>query len=369
MKKNYLLGLFAIVAFCSCSFSFSEEDLTVHPVEFEVPPNKYKDDTPDEFNNSIEPQTIWFDFTKDLEGIPDEEWGNIVVKFHIQEADDENYADNNLNQVFWAMINDVYFVIPRPVGYLDTYQIVPNIGQKTVTIKYYASDISGIYDIIGVVYYKGDVIGSKSSKAIVKIPDLNGVQRDVWGYITYTDPFGQVIDRDSQLWYIGGTNFYHVQNNFLKPDAAEMLYLLAKRYIKDYYVSWNKWFILRLNDMSLPWGGMFWIGYVSKSANLTINRVDVHGTPYTILYRMGFDLRIYAPHHWYHRHGINFDLGVVADNGNGGKDESKDIDDFLIRDAADYFNFDIIFEGDPPHYHLKYLNPRRTNPYYQTFPN
>ncbi|OHD62059.1 MAG: hypothetical protein A2014_00935 [Spirochaetes bacterium GWF1_49_6] len=370
MKKNYLLGILAIIAFCSCNLSFSEEDLDVSPDVFEIPPNKYADMTSYEYYNQTDGQIIMFDFTKDLDEISAEDWASIKIKFNITNADYYNAADNNFPYPDYgkAMIDGVYGVIPRPVGYLDKYEIIPNPGQTTVYIKYMASDVSGIYKIIGDVYYKDNWIGSKYSKAIVAIPDLIEVPRDIWGEVVYTIGSVTWTNNYYQLWHVGGVYSYtwHQQNNYLNNVTYESLKEFANCYIQEYYKSHSEGFILRLNDMSLPYGGMFSIG-ITWTNDTAIERIDGFGNPYTVLYRKDVDLRVYCPYHKFHRHGVNFDLSLVSDDGAGGQITSMLTDFSIIDRIAIYYNFKFVREGN--HYHFKYVYRRIDDPYFPNFPD
>ena len=99
--------------------------------------------------------------------------------------------------------------------------------------------------------------------------------------------------------------------------------------------------------MSLPWGGMLYIGEPS-SADLSIKRFDEYGLPYYIKYRANTDRRIYSPPHRTHRDGRHLDLSLYSVDENGNNNGS--IYESALYDMGDQFFFTVVLEGN--HYHI-----------------
>ncbi|MGC8964032.1 MAG: hypothetical protein ACP5KI_01525 [Brevinematia bacterium] len=334
-----------VVILSGCSGGWIESSIK-KPI---LRPNKFYDgpSTPwDQYEKIYEDgrTMLTFEYTgEDIGDVPKDEWGNIEVRFHIEAVDREygNPADNAVSGSYYALINGVWGEIPRPVGRLSHYSTYLSPGQNKVDVEYIASDVSGVYKVVAEAYYKGDLKASKEVVVEVKIPYLEGFSRQ--GY----DSSGNMI------WNVVGQTEFHTRNNYVQYRVGLAFAALAY-YIKDEYAKAN-WgdtgFIVRVTDMSLPWGGMFWIGYPG-STELTIpNRIDGYGNTYTITYRAG-DNRIYAPPHSTHRDGRHIDISFYSDNGNGYKDWSRRLEEYTLRKAIEEAgtNFSYIEEGD--HYHL-----------------
>ena len=317
-------------------------------------------------------KTIIFSFKNSLEGIPEEDWGKIKIKFRVESVDVNDYADNNLNGPYYAKINNVTALIPRPVGYLDIYSINLSPNQSTVNVRYTASDVSGIYKINATGYYwdghETKEIFTKTSTANVYIPYLVEVERQKSEIIYYND-----MNEERMIWYISGQMVEHSNNNYLQSYVEYKFGNFARKYIKETKENDNNWFIFRLNDMSLPWGGMFWIGYESSS-DLTVNRVYEWGEPYTIQYVAYIHERIYAPEHKFHRDGLNIDFSPFSDDGWGNASGLSIYEDRMVF-LANKAGFAVLHESSPEHFHIKYVSNDNINYYYDVtkavpyFPN
>jgi hypothetical protein len=218
------------------------------------------------------------------------------------------------------------------------------VGQKEITVLYTASDVSGIYYVIGEAYYEGSFVTAKTSTIYVKIPEL--VEFPRYGI------------ESGASWKFVGQTVFHSNNNYVQPTTKEHLtklipYIVGE-YAKDNGGDSN--FIVRMTDASLPWGGMFWIGYTSSEDLIIYDRVDGYGNPYTITYWANIHHRIYATPHKTHRDGRNIDISCYSDDGSGGIYSSKCLKIEQIDRAISNYNakfgdtFSYIYEGD--HYHL-----------------
>ena len=340
---RFILLFITLIFLYECSGGIPD-DILASASSPTLRPNKFPDETPTERIYYDGRAVLTFRYTKeDIGNIPEEEWGNVEIRFHIEAVDSErgNPADNVVNGNYTALVNGTIQTIPRPVGRLSYYTTTLSPGQKEVSVEYIASDVSGVYKIVGEAYYRGELKGKKDVVVEVKIPDL--VEFSRVGYDS----------SNNMIWRFGGETQFHTRNNYVQQRVGLALANLLNK-IKSVYAENNQGdngFIVRITDASLPWGGMFWIGY-TKNENLTIQRVDGYGNYYDITYRAGIDNRIYAPPHREHRDGRHIDISVYSDDGNGGIDMSRHLEEGDLRDAimesGGYFSvYDEI-----THYHL-----------------
>jgi hypothetical protein len=332
---------------CSIGIVSLDIDENIKVGEYTIRPNKFQDETS---AHPIYPDGqawIRFTYTKDdLTNINEDDWGKVEIRFHIEPGDSisNNPADNVVSGNYEAWISGLPSnTILRPVGELGTYSTRLEVGQKEITVLYIASDVSGIYYVIGEAYYEGSFVTAKTSTVYVKIPEL--VEFPRYGI------------ENGASWKFVGQTVFHSNNNYVQPTTKEHLtklipYIVGE-YAKDNGGDSN--FIVRMTDASLPWGGMFWIGY-TEDTDLSINRVDGYGNPYTITYWANIHHRIYAPPHKTHRDGRNIDISKYSDDGSGSIYWSKclsfaELNKAISRYNADFGNtFSVLDEGD--HYHL-----------------
>jgi hypothetical protein len=330
----------------SCSTGGVDIGENIKVGDYTLRPNKFQDETSTRHIYPDGQVDIKFTYTKDdLTNVSEEELSNVEIRFHVEPGDSvDNPADNVVNGNYEAWITGLPSnTILRPFGELSTYSTRLKTGQREVSVTYFASDVSGIYYVIGEAYYKGSLVTAKTSTVYVKIPDLYEFSRK--GY-----------NGSTMLWNFVGQTEFHRRNNYLQYGTGNELASLILKIVEVYKERTGSNFIVRITDGSLPWGGMFWIGY-TKDTDLSINRVDGYGNPYTITYKAYIHHRIYAPPHRTHRDGRNIDISFYSDDGFGNKDTSRYLYREYIRDAISSYNeavgrvvFTWIEEGD--HYHI-----------------
>jgi hypothetical protein len=325
------------------------------PTAITLRPNKFPDVTMNEYiySDTGGVGVLNFVYTEnDLPQVSNEELPNVEIRFRIEPADGiENDPANNVlsnGYAYSAEVNGTLTSpIPRPVGRLSNYVVRLKKDQRIVSVGYIASDVSGIYRVIGEAYYKGSLVTAKTSMVYVKIPDLREFDRK--GYDSHK----------KMLWNFVGETEFHISNNYVQFNKVGYALSDIAIYIVDTYAknhNGDSNFIVRMTDASLPWGGMFWIGY-TEDTDLSINRVDGYGNPYTITYKAYIHHRIYAPPHRTHRDGRNVDISSYSDDGSGNKDTSKYLSFDDIQEAVSNYNkiahmevWSVIKEAD--HYHL-----------------
>ncbi len=338
--------LLTMIYLQGCSGPFPEEDILTENLTLR--PNKFPDETPDEIIYPDGRATLTFRYAKeDLPDISDEDLEKVEIKFHVEPGDSVNNdpANNVVTGNYEAWITGLPSnTIPRPVGKLWPYSTRLQRGQREVSVLYTASDVSGIYNVIAEAYYNGELVTAKTSVVNVKIPNLYEFSR-----------IG--IDNKGEIaWNFVGQTEFHVNNNYLQYSVGSELASLISKIREVYKEKEGKDFIVRITDASLPWGGMFWIGYKDDN-DLTITRVDGYGNVYTITYLANIHHRIYAPPHRTHRDGRHVDISAFSDDGYGNKDISKPLYPEYIREAISNYNasagitvFTYKNEGD--HYHI-----------------
>ena len=315
--------------------------------DYTLRPNEFQDETSTRHIYPDGQVDIKFTYTKDdLTNISEEELSNVEIRFHVEPGDSvDNSADNVVSGNYEACITGLSSnTIPRPVGKLSMYSTKLQMDQRTVEVDYTASDVSGIYYVIGEAYYESSLVTAKTSTVCVKIPDLCEFSREEY-------------DGSTMLWNFVGQTEFHRRNNYLQYGTGNELASLILKIREVYREKEGKDFIVRITDGSLPWGGMFWIGYTS-SEDLTIyDRVDGYGNPYTITYWANIHRRIYATPHKTHRDGRNIDISSYSDDGSGNKDTNRYLCPEYIEDAISNYNeavgrdvFTWIEEDD--HYHI-----------------
>jgi len=322
--------------------------------DYTLRPNEFQDETSTRHIYPDGQVDIKFTYTKDdLTNISEEELSNVEIRFHVEPADGiENDPANNVlsnGYAYSAKVNGTLTSpIPRPVGRLSNYVVRLEKDQRIVSVGYTASDVSGIYRVIGEAYYKGSFVTAKTSMVYVKIPDLREFDRK--GYDSYK----------KMLWNFVGQTEFHISNNYVQSNKvgyalSDIAIYIIGAYAKNHNGDSN--FIVRMTDASLPWGGMFWIGYTSSKDLIIYDRVDGYGNPYTITYDAYVHKRVYAPPHRTHRDGRNVDISSYSDDGSGNKDTSKYLSFDDIQEAVSNYNkiphmevWSVIEEAD--HYHL-----------------
>jgi len=338
-----------MLALQGCSTGSVDIGENIEVGDYTLRPNKFQDETSTLHIYPDGQVDIKFTYTKDdLTNISEGELSNVEIRFHVELGDSvDNSADNVVSGNYETWITGLPSnTILRPVGELSTYSTRLKTGQREVSVTYFASDVSGIYRVIGEAYYKGSLVTAKTSMVYVKIPDLREFNRK--GYNNY----------QKMLWNFVGETEFHISNNYVQLKTgqalADIVLYIINTYAKNHNGDSN--FIVRMTDASLPWGGMFWIGYTGDT-DLSINRVDGYGNPYTITYDAYVHHRIYAPPHRTHRDGRNIDISKYSDDGFGNKDTSRPLYIGDITEAVSNYNkiahmevWSVIEEAD--HYHL-----------------
>jgi hypothetical protein len=380
----YLLLIITIIVsnftLNGCNPSFDSGDFEVYPFDFDLLPTKQPDTKTNikesavnhpEYGLLERKKLITFRFKDELElqEIPVGEWSKIIIKFKVvPENESYDYADNNPNGPYKALIDGVESDILRPVGYLDIYQVNLSPNQSEVKVLYTASDISGVYNIVAEGYYwngqEYELKFSKKSKCSVKIPGLIKVPQQESATIWYKDyyPPYETLNDNKVIWFISGQTPEHQSNNYLQMQVAYQFRYLAILHVTKVKENYNEWYILRGNDMSLPWGGMFWIGYRS-SKYLAINRINSWGNSYVIEYLASTHYHVFAPPHDTHREGLNIDISTNYGD-SWGNSLGIPVYDELLRLAAKTTGFKVTLETNPWHYHLKYTNSKNVVSYY-----
>ena len=232
-------------------------------------------------------------------------------------------------------------LIPRPCGILEVhsstypyhtnfnpggyyYRLTPETSN--IIIYYHPAYISGIYRIEALVY-----ITNKYSDGSSQLTNLRSLNRCSFAFVFVKD-LEEVISNPEavqitnskgegtnyQLWRIVGSTPMHPTNNYLTEKMKSKFEKFVVSYLgrhSENYIDGHpaKWIKLRPNDMSLRWGGLFWIGTNFQSDYGPLNLIDGDGIKYEITYHGKDHLqshwRIYAPNHFEHSYGMSFDMG------------------------------------------------------------
>ena len=266
-------------------------------------------------------------------------------------------------------------LIPRPCGILEVqsrfypyhtnfnsggyyYRLTPETSN--VTIYYHPSYISGIYRIEALIF-----VTNKYSDGSSRLTNLRSLNRCSFAFVLL-DGLKQVpINPEPvkitnskgesstyQIWILVGQTLMHPTNNYLTEKMKEKLEKFTVRYLELHTKDFldgdpEKWIKLRPNDMSLRWGGLFWIGTNFQKDYGPLNLIDGDGIKYEITYHGKDHLqshwRIYAPNHFEHSYGMSFDMGKY-DYSN-----KYELNISYLNKAADAAK--VVYRNEVDHYH------------------
>jgi hypothetical protein len=320
-----------------------------------------------------------------IEDVPDD----VIVTLglnSIANPNDDAHLENKYPTS--AIINGQSMVLSnRPIGVLNLYSITPlysEINDKVVfyaTVEYTSPNVSGDYYLWAQYIYNGNVY-VKDTTIHVQV-DLNGdfttsELTNLWDMGQFHYEWVKAMPKDSpywkQIWSLyGGTDIHpdrysHYISRFSEGTIPPALTAISNSMVQ--FVSLymrenaNASFIFRINDCSLPLGGLFDIGMENTSGtNQTLYLTNGEGDSSTIVYQSGCGHRSFwiSPHKT-HRRGQNIDVSYYSAYPDSIEpNPTLDLREvnfgeyrLKFNDLLEKYGYEIFMESD--HMHIKPVN-------------